>query len=141
MGFSPQGEPQRKKGDKMKRARLYALLLGAGFVFLVAGSSRSAPLPKQQTTFAPQQAAAMHAGYLADDEEQQEEETFSGTISKSGDNFVLVGEDSTYNLDDQDKAKAFEGKKVNVTGKLDKDSNTIHVSDIAEVQDDDSGQG
>ena len=125
----------------MKRARLYALLLGAGFVFLVAGSSRSAPLPRQRATFSPQQVAPMHVSTLADDEEQQEEATFTGTISKSGDKFVLVGEDSTYNLDDQEKAKAFEGKKVNVTGKLDKDSNTIHVSDIAEVQDDDSGQG
>jgi lipopolysaccharide export system protein LptA len=124
----------------MKRANLYALLLGAGFVFLLAASSRSAPLPRQRATFAQQQVAPMHASTLADDEEQQEE-TFTGTISKSEDKFVLVGEDSTYNLDDQDKAKAFEGKKVKVTGKLDKDSNTIHVSDIVEVQDDDSGQG
>jgi hypothetical protein len=123
----------------MKKARLYALLLGGGFVLLIAGSSRSAPLPRQRATFSPQQVAAAHVGYLAQGEEQQEEETFSGTISKSGDKFVLVGEDSTYNLDDQDKAKAFEGKKVKVTGKLDKDSNTIHVSDIAEVKDDDSG--
>jgi Protein of unknown function (DUF5818) len=126
----------------MQRARLYALLLGVGFVFLVASSSQSAPLPQQRATIAQQQVAAVHVSTLADDEDQEEAQTYAGTISKSGDKFVLLGEDSvTYNLDDQDKAKAFEGKKVNVTGKLDKDSNTIHVSEIAEAQDDDSGQG
>jgi len=35
----------------------------------------------------------------------------------------------TYALDDQEKAKSFEGKDVKVTGTLDAQTNTIHVAD------------
>ena len=128
----------------MKRAKLYALLFGLGLVFLVAASSRGTPLPQQHASITQHQVVPMHVSSIAqdDEEEEVEEQIFRGTISKADGRFVLVGEDSvTYHLDDQDKAKPFEGKKVNVTGKLDKDTNTIHVSDIAEITDDDSGEG
>ncbi len=58
--------------------------------------------------------------------------TFSGKILKSGDRFVLqdsIGE-SIYQLDDQGKAKFFEGKNVRVTGTVDKVTNTITVADL-----------
>jgi Protein of unknown function (DUF5818) len=38
---------------------------------------------------------------------------------------------STYTLDDQAKAKEFAGQKVKVSGTLDKNSSTIHVSGIS----------
>ena len=59
-------------------------------------------------------------------------ETFGGKILKSGDRFVLqdsIGE-STYQLDDQGKAKFFEGRNVKVTGTVDKVTNTITVVDL-----------
>jgi hypothetical protein len=125
----------------MKRARLYALLLGVVFVFLVAASSRSTALPQPRATTVHQLVAVTHVSYLADDDEEQQEQVFTGTVSKVDEKFVLVGEDSvTYNLDDQDAAKDFDGKKVHVKGTLDKESKTIMVSDIAEVSEDDSGQ-
>ena len=59
-------------------------------------------------------------------------QTFVGTIAKSGGKYVLRDSSSktTYTLDDQEKAKAFEGKNVKVTGMLDAQSNTIHVAAI-----------
>ena len=125
----------------MKRVNLYALFFGVGLVFLVAASSRGTPLPQQQENIGQQQAVAMSVSFVGqeDEEEEVEEQTFQGTISKADGKFVLVGEDSvTYHLSDQEKAEPFEGKKVNVTGKLDKNSMTIHVSDITEVSDEDS---
>lgn len=61
--------------------------------------------------------------------------TFSGTILKNGDNFVLSDTASkiSYVLDDAEKASQFEGKKVKVTGTVDVASNTIHVESIQEI--------
>ena len=58
--------------------------------------------------------------------------TFEGKIAKSGGKLVLQDSSTTqpYLLDDQDKAKQFEGKNVQVMGALDPDSNTVHVVDI-----------
>jgi len=56
---------------------------------------------------------------------------FTGTVVKQGDKYVLDSSGLTYQLDDQDKAKKFEGQQVNVSGDLDKSTKTIRVSDIA----------
>ncbi len=60
------------------------------------------------------------------------QQTFAGQISKAGDKLVLKDSASNmaYDLDDQDKAKSYEGKNVKVTGTLDAQSNTIHIQDI-----------
>jgi hypothetical protein len=64
------------------------------------------------------------------DQMQQESKPFNGTIMKEKGKLVL--KDSTtnmsYQLDDQDKAKQFEGKQVKVTGKL--EGKVIHVENI-----------
>src|SRR5256885_16919596 len=56
-------------------------------------------------------------------------QTFTGTIVKSGEKYTL--EDSTtktsYQLDDPQKASAFNGKKVKVVGTLDAEKKLIHV--------------
>jgi len=59
-------------------------------------------------------------------------QTFNGKITKSGGKFVLkdAATQTTYTLDDQDRAKQYEGKTVKVTGKLDSSSNTIRVASI-----------
>src|SRR6185436_9836188 len=54
--------------------------------------------------------------------------TVTGAISKDGDSYVLKVSDTTsYKLDDQDKAKQFEGKRVAVFGTLDPNTNLIRV--------------
>jgi hypothetical protein len=68
-------------------------------------------------------------------QERPEAKTFTGTILKSGESFVLSdpATKSKYLLDDQDKACRFEGKHVKVTGTIDAAKNLIHVPTIQEV--------
>jgi hypothetical protein len=64
--------------------------------------------------------------------EQGSAQSFEGTITKSGDKLVL--KDATtrasYQLDDQDKAKQYEGKKVKVMATMNATTNTLHVVEI-----------
>src|SRR5437773_10738916 len=60
----------------------------------------------------------------------QAAESYTGTVVKSGDKYVLKTDTGTYQIDDQDKAKQFGGKQVKVSGNLDKAKNTLHVTDI-----------
>jgi hypothetical protein len=66
---------------------------------------------------------------------QPESKTFTGTILKSGESFVLSDSitKSRYMLDDQVKVRRYEGKHVKITGALDLGSNTIHVETIEEI--------
>lgn len=59
------------------------------------------------------------------------EKTFNGTIVKSANKLVLTAADkTTYQLDDQQRAKGFLNKSVKVTGVLDASTGTIRVSAI-----------
>jgi Protein of unknown function (DUF5818) len=62
-------------------------------------------------------------------------QTFTGTITKTGGDFVLSDSANkiSYTLDDAEKASRFEGKKVKVTGTVDMASNMIHVETIQEI--------
>ena len=64
--------------------------------------------------------------------QSSDQQTFMGKIAKSGGKYVLKdsAHKMTYALDDQEKAKDFEGKSVKVTGMLDAQSNTIRVAVI-----------
>jgi hypothetical protein len=57
---------------------------------------------------------------------------FTGKVMQSHGQYVLLDSitKATYALDDQDKAKQFEGKAVKVTGTLEATSKLIHVSNI-----------
>ena len=58
-------------------------------------------------------------------------QTFTGTIVKDGGKYVLKVSDSTsYQIDDQDKAKEYEGKQVKVSGSLDGKTNLLHITNI-----------
>ena len=61
--------------------------------------------------------------------------TFTGTIAKSGEQFILKEDSSktAYHLDDQQAAGKFAGKRVRVTGVLDASNNTIRVQSIEEA--------
>jgi len=56
-------------------------------------------------------------------------QTFTGTIMKSGDKYVLqdAASGNTYDLDHQDELAKFEGKKVRVHGTVDASGKMIHV--------------
>jgi hypothetical protein len=60
------------------------------------------------------------------------EKSFTGTIMKSGDMFVLqdAASDTSYQLDDQAKAKHYQNKQVKVKGTLDAATGTIKVASI-----------
>jgi hypothetical protein len=52
--------------------------------------------------------------------------TFMGTIM-----YVLkVSSNSAYQLDDQDRAKQYEGQQVKITGTLDADGKSLHITSI-----------
>lgn len=57
---------------------------------------------------------------------------FEGRIQKSAGEFVLQesATRNSYRLDDQDKAKRFEGKDVRVMATMDTTNNNLHVIDI-----------
>jgi hypothetical protein len=55
-------------------------------------------------------------------------QTFSGTVAKQGDKYVLKDDSGhTYDIDHQDEVKKFDGKRVRVQGTLDPSSNKIMV--------------
>jgi Protein of unknown function (DUF5818) len=58
-------------------------------------------------------------------------QTLTGTITKEDGKYVLKASDSkTYQIDDQDKARQFEGKQVKIVGSLDPSTGTIHLQSI-----------
>jgi hypothetical protein len=67
-------------------------------------------------------------------QDQQKSQTFVGKIvkAKNGQYALLTDEQAGKGayLDDQDKAKQFEGKNVKVTGVLEASRSLIHVSNI-----------
>lgn len=67
-------------------------------------------------------------------QDQQKPRTFVGKVVKArnGQYALLTDEQAGKGvyLDDQEKAKAFEGKNVKVTGVLDIATNIVHVTDI-----------
>jgi len=81
--------------------------------------------PKQQPSDPPDQSAQA----TPDSHAQPSVQVFTGTITKSGDKFVLQESASgnTYDIDRQDTVKDLEGRKVRVHGTLDADGKTIHV--------------
>jgi lipopolysaccharide export system protein LptA len=60
----------------------------------------------------------------------QSQKSFSGTVVKMQKQYVLKTDTATYQLDDQAKAKHFNGKQVMVNGTLDQSTSMIRVSDI-----------
>ncbi len=52
-------------------------------------------------------------------------------VEQHGDTYLLFDGKSAYNLSDQNKPRAFAGKRAAVTGTLDAKTNTIKVDSIA----------
>lgn len=116
----------------MKTLRVYVCLMVLG---AAVGLSRLTPSYANNQDVTP--TARASAAQSADD--STEAKTFVGKVAKAkttDGKLVYVLQESSdksmYILDDQDKAKQFEGKDVKVKGTLDVASRTIHVLEIEE---------
>jgi uncharacterized protein YdeI (BOF family) len=68
-------------------------------------------------------------------EAQAKSATFTGTIVRNGEQYVLRDSSgAVLGLDNSEKAKPFEGKTVKVTGQLDEQAKVIHVENIEAVE-------
>jgi hypothetical protein len=134
----------------MKRPPIFPVLLVFGCIAwaqqgpdsmptndLVAWSGMQSPEPvpsaSQNTTPNPKPESQPETQPVAapDADANSSVHTVTGAISKDGDSYVLKVSDTTsYKLDDQDKAKQFQGQKVRVTGQVDLNNNQIHVQKI-----------
>jgi uncharacterized protein DUF5818 len=109
---------------------------------LIAWSQLQKPHPMPQPLPPPDQPAqpsdrqsAQQPGTQPSDSDVRPQEptaqTFTGTIVKDGSKYVLkVADNSTYQLDDQEKMKEFEGKQVKISGTLDANLKILHVTRI-----------
>jgi Protein of unknown function (DUF5818) len=88
------------------------------------------PLPDQQREQPPDhQQPAQPVN--ADAQQQSSMQTMTGTIVKEDGRYVLKASDNkTYQIDDQEKAKQFEGKQVKIVGSLDMSTSTIRIQSI-----------
>ncbi len=85
-------------------------------------TQQPAPPPSAQT---PDQAQAPDSNATAPASDTQ---TFSGTVVKTGDKYMLKDDTGkTYDIDHQDEVKKFDGKRVRVQGKLDDTGTKILV--------------
>ena len=98
-----------------------------------SGRQTTTPDPKPETQ-TPSPASQPESQSQGQTQAQPAAQSFTGTISKEGDSYVLkVSDTSSYKLDDQDKAKEYEGKRVAVFGTLDPNTNLIRVQKIEPV--------
>jgi hypothetical protein len=63
----------------------------------------------------------------------QSARSFSGRVVRNGRQLVLKNSTArtSYKLDDQKKAREYEGRHVKVTATMDADTNVLHVIDIS----------
>ncbi len=108
------------------------IILSVATLTLVTGPVALGESPRaRQSSIFHSQVFVMHDQSQA----APELKTFTGTIAKSGEQFILREDSSktAYHLDDQLSAGKFAGKRVRVTGVLDASNNTIRVQSIEEA--------
>jgi len=100
---------------------------------ILALTLSSVSFAQQQDQSAPQQqpSQSQPSSDTSSQASSAQANSFMGTVAKEGDKYVLQSGGLSYQLDDQEKAKKFEGQQVTVNGDLDKSTKTIRVSDIA----------
>lgn len=116
-----------------KLSRLFLMLALAAGLCLLQPSLNAQQYPPANNPAAQQQQPADADSQPSAMSQTSDSHTFAGKIAKSGEKLVLKDSvsKSTYALDDQDKAKQFEGQQVKVTGTLDAATNTIRIASIA----------
>jgi hypothetical protein len=124
--------------DGMNKSTQSMWMLGALAIALSAAplcaqqsdtQSPNAPTSQQQQPDQSQQQPSQPpAGSDPQAQPPDDSQTFSGTIAKSGEKYVLQdASGKTYDVDHQAEVKKFEGKQVRIKGTLDPDGKTIHI--------------
>jgi uncharacterized protein YdeI (BOF family) len=115
-------------------ALAFALTWGSPFAGVGSAFAQDQAQPQQQPNQAqPQQQQPDQAqpSQPQPDQSQTKSATFTGTIVRNGEQYVLRDSSGkVYGLDDAERAKPFEGKAVKVTGQLDEQAKVIHVESI-----------
>ncbi|SRR5258708_4247378 len=118
---------------------LSALFLGAALTLLVSAAglgqtdTPASPGPGSQTTpptFPPGTAHQGPEDSKPPKSKAGKERQFVGTVVKESAGYSLRVGELSYKLDDQDRARSYEGRSVKVVGTLDKQTNTITIEKI-----------
>jgi hypothetical protein len=130
-----------KKAIKLEEREMKKLIMGMATMALALalstmslGQQDQSAQPSNQQPTADQQGAPQPNTPDQDSSgsmQTTQGSSFTGTVVKAGGKYVLKTGDMNYRLDDQQKAKKFVGQQVKVSGTLDSNSSTIHVSDIS----------
>jgi hypothetical protein len=117
-----------KARAEMKTKRTISLTAAALGISLLTGASAYTATNAYTKAYTGKADTLVQAGQKRD----SKFETFTGTIAKKGDQFILMDDSSkfSYSLDDQQTAEKFAGKKVRVKGILDAVNNTIRIETI-----------
>jgi hypothetical protein len=92
------------------------------------------PNPETQPAQNPAQASSPGQAQSPAQGQAQAAQTFTGTVSKEADSFVLkVSDTASYKLDNQQQVQEYQGQRVRVTGTLDPSINLIHVDRIEPI--------
>jgi Protein of unknown function (DUF5818) len=100
---------------------------------LVAWSELQKPRPIPQPLPPPERAdqSQPEQSQVQQQQQQAADQPFTGTIVKDDGKYVLrISDSASYQIDDQEKAKLYEGKRVKITGSLDVKTNILHVTSI-----------
>jgi Protein of unknown function (DUF5818) len=94
---------------------------------LIAWSQVQKPQPVAE----PRQRAEPQPAPQQNPQQSPASQTMTGTILKDGDRYVLkVAGSNTYVLDDQDRVKQYEGKRVKVAATPETDGHSLHIISI-----------
>ena len=102
--------------------------------FIAIGALAAALMPAafaQEPSSQDQPSQGMSQAQPDQDSTQAQPMSYTGTVMKANGKYVLKTDAGNLQLDNQTKAKKFNGKQVTVTGTMDKSTGTLHVSDIA----------
>jgi len=124
----------------MKKLKVTVAVEGAlalmMFVMMLGVAARGLRLDSEPVTAAVQepQAPTTTPDQAVPDEKAGKAVVYTGTIVKDGSDFVLRDESGTvYRLDAPSKARPYEGKSVEVAGRVQKDAKLIHVEQIRAI--------
>ncbi|HEY1462259.1 MAG TPA: DUF5818 domain-containing protein [Terriglobales bacterium] len=93
------------------------------------------PAQNQDSQNQAQQNQAQPSHSQADAATLPQLETFVGTVAKGSDGYFLKGANGTsYRLEDAGKSQSYDGEKVQISGRLELDTNLIHVESIKPAQ-------
>jgi lipoprotein-anchoring transpeptidase ErfK/SrfK len=130
-GFAQQSQPNQPDYSVVAAEMSSAIVWSETQTAQPVSADKATPTPDQQQQAPDSPSATPTQTSGAQAQSDSATQTFTGTIVRIGDKYVLKTTDNmTYQLDDSDKAKEFEGKQVKVTGGLDTKAKLIHIQNV-----------